>query len=307
MAAGTGAPTKIFISYRRDDSSANAGRLYDRLADAFGAENIFMDVDSISFGLDFAEAIGRAVASCDVLLAIIGPEWLTISERGRRRLDDPDDFVRLEIEAALERNVRVVPVLVDEAELPSREELPESLQALVRRQTLRLTHDQFRIETQRLIEDLHRLSGTPPITASAPSANAPSAAAPSATAPITAAPATTVPPPPEPSAPLPPPAAGTPLPAVKVLVEQPKILTLSVELSQSHIIEIDNTNFFGLIKLDGEQVVKKVNPEGTHNLIVDDGGTQTLLNLSFGTTWSAALKDVVLRLGNKVLYEKDKL
>ena len=302
MAAGTGAPTKIFISYRRDDSSANAGRLYDRLADAFGAENIFMDVDSISFGLDFAEAIGRAVASCDVLLAIIGPEWLTISERGRRRLDDPDDFVRLEIEAALERNVRVVPVLVDEAELPSREELPESLQALVRRQTLRLTHDQFRIETQRLIEDLHRLSGTPPITASAPSASAPSATAPSA-----AAPATTAPPPSDPSAPLPPSAAGKPLPAVKVLVEQPKILTLSVELSQSHIIEIDNTNFFGLIKLDGQQVVKRVNPEGTHNLIVDDAGTQTLLNLSFGTTWSAALKDVVLRLGDQVLYENEKL
>jgi hypothetical protein len=283
MAAGTGAPTKVFISYRRDDSAPYAGRLYDRLADAVGAENIFMDVDSISFGLDFAEAIRTAVASCDVLLAMIGPEWLTISERGRRRLDDPDDFVRLEIEAALERNVRVVPVLVDEAELPTREQLPESLQPLVRRQTLRLSHDQFRIETQRLIDDLLRLSGT----AAAPASNAP--------------------PPPDASAPLPPPQAATSGPVVKALVEQAKILTLSVELAQSHVIEIDNTNFFGLIKVDGQQVVKKVNPEGTHNLVVDDGGTQTLLNLSFGTTWSAALKDVVLRLGDQVLYENEKL
>jgi hypothetical protein len=283
MAAGTGAPTKVFISYRRDDSAPYAGRLYDRLADAVGAENIFMDVDSISFGLDFAEAIRTAVASCDVLLAMIGPEWLTISERGRRRLDDPDDFVRLEIEAALERNVRVVPVLVDEAELPTREQLPESLQPLVRRQTLRLSHDQFRIETQRLIDDLLRLSGT----AAALPPNAP--------------------PPPDASAPLPPPQAATSGPVVKALVEQAKILTLSVELAQSHVIEIDNTNFFGLIKVDGQQVVKKVNPEGTHNLVVDDGGTQTLLNLSFGTTWSAALKDVVLRLGDQVLYENEKL
>ena len=291
MAAGTGAPTKVFISYRRDDSAPYAGRLFDRLADAIGIENIFMDVDSISFGLDFAEAIRTAVASCDVLLAIIGPEWLTISERGRRRLDDPDDFVRLEIEAALERNVRVVPVLVDEAELPTREELPESLQALVRRQTLRLSHDQFRLETQRLIDDIRRLSGT--------TGRATTTAPPS--------PEAAVPSPPETSAPLPPPGATTAAPTVKVLVEQPKILTLSVELAQSHVIEIDNTNFFGLIKVDGQQVVKRVNPEGTHNLVIDDGGTQTLLNLSFGTTWSAALKDVVLRLGDQVLYENEKL
>ena len=299
MAAATGTPAKIFISYRRDDSAPYAGRLYDRLADAIGQENIFMDVDSISFGLDFAEAIREAVAACDVLLAIIGPEWLTIEERGRRRLDNPDDFVRLEIEAALERNVRVVPVLVDEAELPPRSDLPESLQALVRRQTLRLSHDQFRLETERLIKDIVGLSG--------PAAAAPGQPAETATPVAPVAPVTTpvaTPPP------LPPPAAdpsAAAQPVVTALVETPKLLTLSIQLTSSHIVEIDNTNFFGLIKVDGQQVVKKVNPEGTHTLIVDDGGAQTVLNLSFGTTWSASLKDVVLRFDDQILYENEKL
>jgi TIR domain len=277
--------TKVFISYRRDDSAPYAGRLYDRLADAIGQENIFMDVDSISFGLDFAEAIQNAVSGCDVLLAIIGPEWLTISTEKGRRLDDPDDFVRLEIEAALERNVRVVPVLVDEAELPTREELTESLRPLVRRQTLRLSHDQFRLETQRLIDDLTRLSGGLPPPAATEGA----------------APPPTLTPPPEVT-----PARPT-SPTVSALVEQTKILVLAVQLSEQHMIEVDNSGFFGLIKVDGQQVVKKVNPEGSHALILDDQGTPVAATLSFGTNWSAGLKDVVLRIGDQVLYKKDSL
>lgn len=290
MAGATGTPVKVFISYRRDDSAPYAGRLYDRLADAIGQENIFMDVDSISFGLDFADAIGTAVSSCDVLLAIIGPEWLTISERDRRRLDDPDDFVRLEIEAALERNVRVVPVLVDEAELPARDDLPESLQPLVRRQTLRLSHDQFRLETQRLLDDLTRLSGgtAPP----GPAAGA--TVAPPLLPPVTAPTA-------GPTASLP-----APAPTVSVVVAQEKLLTLSVQLAAQHVIEIDNTSFFGIIRVDGEPVVRKVNPEGAHTLILDDHDTPIAVTLSFGTTWGAKLKDVVLRIGDQVLYQSDK-
>jgi hypothetical protein len=96
---------RIFVSYRRQESKDFAGRLYDRLADQFGEGQVFIDVDAIEPGVDFAEAITRAVAACQVLLAVIGPNWLTITdERGRRRLDDPDDFVRLEIEAALARD-----------------------------------------------------------------------------------------------------------------------------------------------------------------------------------------------------------
>src|SRR5207253_8227229 len=92
----------IFVSYRRQETSHLAGRLYDRLADRFGEGQVFIDVDTIEPGVDFAEEITRAVAACQVLVAVIGPSWLIASdERGRRRLDDPNDFVRLEIESAL--------------------------------------------------------------------------------------------------------------------------------------------------------------------------------------------------------------
>ena len=90
----------IFVSYRRQDSSHLAGRLYDRLADRFGKSQVFMDVDTIEPGVNFAEEVNRAVATCTVLLAVVGPNWLTVTdEYGCRRLDDPDDYVRLEIEA----------------------------------------------------------------------------------------------------------------------------------------------------------------------------------------------------------------
>ena len=105
---------RIFISYRREETAYPAGWLYDRLADRYGGGQVFKDVDSIQLGDDFVEVVTRAVGSCDVLLALIGDQWLAITdEHGRRRLDDPDDFVRLEIEAALTRNVRVIPILVD--------------------------------------------------------------------------------------------------------------------------------------------------------------------------------------------------
>src|SRR6516225_1568159 len=103
----------IFVSYRRQESRDFAGRLADRLADRFGERQVFIDADAIEPGVDFDEEISGAVAACQVLLAVIGPNWLTTTdERGRRRLDDPDDFVRLEIEAALAREVRVIPILV---------------------------------------------------------------------------------------------------------------------------------------------------------------------------------------------------
>src|SRR6266508_306274 len=116
VASPPAAAGRIFISYRREETAYPAGWLYDRLADRFGGGQAFKDVDSIQLGDDFVEVITSAVGSCDVLLALIGDEWLTITdEDGQRRLDDPNDFVRLEIEAALTRNVRVIPILVDGA------------------------------------------------------------------------------------------------------------------------------------------------------------------------------------------------
>ena len=117
----------IFVSYRRQESAHLAGRLYDRLTDRFGEGQVFIDVNAIEPGVDFAEEISRAVAACQVLLAVIGPDWLmAVDERGRRRLDNPDDLVRLEIEAALARHVRVIPILVEGAVMPGQEDLPES-------------------------------------------------------------------------------------------------------------------------------------------------------------------------------------
>src|SRR5215469_14357730 len=111
----------VFISYRREESSYAAGRLADRLTGRFGAEQVFIDVETIEPGVDFAEAISRAVGACVVLVAVIGPGWLAAADkRGGRRLDDPDDLVRLEIGTALVRGVRVIPVLVEGAVMPGR-------------------------------------------------------------------------------------------------------------------------------------------------------------------------------------------
>jgi hypothetical protein len=156
--AGSSPPAalgRIFISYRRQETAYPAGWLYDRLADRFGGAQVFKDVDSIQLGDDFVEVITRAVGSCDVLLALIGEQWLTITdEHGRRCLDDADDFVRLEIEAALTRNVRVIPILVDGARMPNADELPDSLLKLVRRQALELSPARFEFDSSRLFEVL---------------------------------------------------------------------------------------------------------------------------------------------------------
>src|SRR5215212_2832334 len=145
------APGRIFISYRRAESAYPAGWLYERLASHFGREDIIRDIDSIEPGDDFVDVIGRSVASCDVMLVVIGIRWTSIEDvDGRRRLDIPDDFVRREIEAALERDIRVIPILVDGATMPRNEQLPPSLVKLSRRQALELSPQRFQYDTDRL-------------------------------------------------------------------------------------------------------------------------------------------------------------
>jgi fructose transport system substrate-binding protein len=146
---------RIFVSYRREDSRHMAGRLFDRLAERFGDGNIFMDVDSIEPGVDFGEAIERAIRGCDVLLALIGRDWVgATDERGRRRLDDPDDLVVLEVRSALDRDLRVIPVLIDGAASPRRTDLPDGIAALARRNAVRLDHDTFRSDIGPLLRAL---------------------------------------------------------------------------------------------------------------------------------------------------------
>lgn len=132
---------RFFICYRREDSSAIVGRIYDRLVRDFGVANIFKDVDNVPFGVDFVEHLDREVQKCDVLLAIIGPHWGELSEKGVSRLDDENDFVRIEIASALRRSIPVVPVLVDGALMPRADKLPDEVKGLARRNGTEVRHD----------------------------------------------------------------------------------------------------------------------------------------------------------------------
>ncbi len=145
----------IFISYRRDDSEGEAGRLFDDLSRAFGTETVFMDVAGIKPGVDFRKAIEDNVAGCGVFLAIVGPTWISLkSQDGVRRLEDPNDFVALEIASALKREVPVIPVLVHEAKMPAASLLPESLQNFAYHNSVEISHARWSSDVALLIEAL---------------------------------------------------------------------------------------------------------------------------------------------------------
>ena len=151
----------IFVNYRRDDSPGTAGRLRDRLADAFGPDSLFIDVDNIPAGVDFVDHLSAQLDVCDVFLAIVGPNWLNaIDETGGRRIDNPDDLVRIEIAAALARNIRVIPVTIDSARLPKAGELPDPLKPLIRRQAVEVRNAQFHRDAEALVEKLRRALGS---------------------------------------------------------------------------------------------------------------------------------------------------
>lgn len=149
--------SRIFICYRRDDSSGHAGRLHDRLSEVFNEDQVFMDIDTIEPGDDFVSTIEEAVGSCSILLAIIGKRWLgSVDDAGKRRLDNDEDFVRLEISSALNRNVRVIPVLVQGASMPSSRDLPESLAKLARLSALDVSDTRWKYDLERLVETLRK-------------------------------------------------------------------------------------------------------------------------------------------------------
>lgn len=136
--------SRIFISYRRDDSADITGRLYDRLVRKFGKQSVFKDVDDIPLGRDFRRALREAVGRCEVMLVVIGRQWLTVADdHRRRRLDNPGDFVRIEVESALDRNIPVIPVLVQGATMPRESDLPPSLAALAYRNGFALRADPY--------------------------------------------------------------------------------------------------------------------------------------------------------------------
>ena len=179
---------KVFISYRRDDAAGYARAIYEALSERFSRDNIFMDVDAIEPGLPFDEVIRDAVGQSEVLLVLIGARWLVPDDKGRSRLDDERDFVRLEIAAALARDTRVIPVLLDGTPMPTEAALPEALRGLVWRNALEISNSRFNSDVARLADALSRVLGDgvasatmtsdpPPARSVAPESSAPAASA----------------------------------------------------------------------------------------------------------------------------------
>jgi ribosomal protein L7/L12 len=160
--------SRIFISYRRDDSADVSGRIYDRLAAKYGKDAIFKDVDSIPFGVNFKTHLESVVQQCTVQLVVIGKEWLYITDgQGNRRLNDPHDFVRIEIEAALRRGIPVIPLLVMGASMPGASDLPSSLVELTFRNGTAVRRDpDFHRDMDRVIQGIEEWLSTPPSVSS---------------------------------------------------------------------------------------------------------------------------------------------
>ncbi len=151
-------PDQIFICYRRDDSAYVTGHINDRLRSEFGDESIFTDVDRIALGVDFRTTLDRMVSECQILLAVIGEDWLTVrNQEGELRLQDPADFVRIEIESALQRSIPVIPLLVEGTKMPSKDDLPDSLQDLAFRNGTQIRPEpDFHTDIERLINSLKK-------------------------------------------------------------------------------------------------------------------------------------------------------
>ncbi len=153
---------KIFISYRVQDTSADTGRLVDTLKQVFNEDQIFMDIEKLEPGVDFRLALAKSLDTCDVLFAVIGPEWVgTKDTNGNPRIKQPEDWVRIELETALKRDIRVIPVLVRGASLPSTEDLPESLYPLLNRQTYEISNKRWAYDTDQLINFLKKIGFVP--------------------------------------------------------------------------------------------------------------------------------------------------
>ncbi len=143
---------QIFISYRRDDSQWGSRALWERLQVLYGGDQVFMDVESIPLGSSFPEQIKTKLAQSDVFLVIIDKQWLNIQNNGKRRLDDPDDWVRQEVEFALSSAKPVIPVLIEGTKMPGAHDLPVSLGDLAKRNALPLSHSRMKGDVDRLVE-----------------------------------------------------------------------------------------------------------------------------------------------------------
>jgi TIR domain len=154
-----GAELRIFLTYRHDDSAGQTGRIADRLRREFGEDSLFMDVDGIPLGVDFHKRLNDEVARCDVLIAAIGNRWIDLAdENGERRIDNPLDFVRIEISAALRRDIPLIPLLLDGAKIPNPQYLPDDMKGLAFRNGLDVSHATFHSDLDRLVHELRQIS-----------------------------------------------------------------------------------------------------------------------------------------------------
>ena len=154
----------IFINYRKDDSSWNALALYNELLKYFPKESIFKDFNTIRPGDDFVESIQRALSNCNVLLVVMSKNWLEVKDKhGNRRINDPDDLVRIEIATAIERNIQVIPVLFDNIPMPTNAELPENLKSLPRRQFVEIETTRFEADVKKLADAIKELMPPEPV------------------------------------------------------------------------------------------------------------------------------------------------
>ena len=154
---------KIFISYRRADSEYVVGRIYEELCEIYGRNNVFEDIDSIPLGVDFREEISKVVHACDILIAIIGENWSKTKDKsGKVRIQNSNDYVRVEIEEALKRNIPVIPIITSNAELPKEEDLPDSLKKLAYHNAIYIRPDpDFKNDINRLIENINKIYKKP--------------------------------------------------------------------------------------------------------------------------------------------------
>ena len=161
----TVATKKIFISYRVQDTAGETGRLVDALKQHFTDDQVFLDIENLEPGTDYTVAIEKSLDTCDVFLAVIGPHWIGDRDGDMLRIQDANDWVRLEVATALQRNIRVVPVLVDGGNLPKPEQLPPDLQPLLRRQSFEISNKRWRYDTDQLIRFLVNTAGIQPLRA----------------------------------------------------------------------------------------------------------------------------------------------
>jgi TIR domain len=275
-------PKRIFINYRREDTSAYAGRIYDHLTRQYGEEQVFIDVSSIPAGADFIKALADGLSGSQVLLVLIGQEWLTVTDgKGSRRLDGPHDFVRAEIEAALIREIPVLPVIIDGGKMPRTPDLPKSLAPLARRQKIEIRHSSFEADMTRLFIGINSALGMEPgpiYRGAGPQGDGLRSAR----------------------------ASQAYQWSARVVTSRPRTFVLMINMNETHIIKI-KIGTADEVRLDGQTLPGSASAAGAYKLEIDDGGTLVPgeLVVDVADFLFERISKVTLRVQGRLLYTNE--